>query len=173
VLERDATGFFEDVDATFNERHSEPPFDGGEDGAVAPASDVAPEETAPGRTHDEFTDEPSDEPGDAMQTPGASTLASDGPNYDEPSVRDPAEPTAVAPSGHHVPGPGPVPAPEPVRRAKTTDEIPVRELTPDELKRYAPDVAALEYWRQRIEAIYGPGSDPGQRNVGRGPPAES
>jgi hypothetical protein len=98
VLERDATGFFEDLDATFNERHSEPAFDGGEEGAVAPASDVAPEETAPGQTHDDFTDEPSEEPEDAIQAPGASTLASDGPNDDEPSVRDPAEPTAVAPS---------------------------------------------------------------------------
>jgi hypothetical protein len=77
-----------------------------------------------------------------------------------------------APPALDLPSTAPPPVPERTEDpgAKTSEDIPVVELTEDELARYAPDMVALQQLI-KIERIYGAGSNPG--SVGSDRPSAS
>jgi hypothetical protein len=65
--------------------------------------------------------------------------------------------------------PAPPPAPERTEDtgARTSEDIPVVDLTEDELARYAPDMVAAQQLQLKIERIYGAGSNPGNAGSDR------
>jgi hypothetical protein len=58
--------------------------------------------------------------------------------------------------------------PVPVPRERTTEDIPVVDLTEDELKQFAPERLSLEELEKKLEAIYG--SRGANRDPAAGPP---
>jgi hypothetical protein len=163
LLQRDAEGFFEDLAAAYDEPAApETESDGDEEGFVAPADDLAAGEAGPScGTQRECADEPSEDVEVAVEPTVELDLTSQSPDDDDPSVRNPAEPTMAA----TIP-PDPPPDEAPVRRERTSDNFPVEEMTDEELRQFAPEMVNQEELRRKIDAIYGAG------RANRDPPAE-
>jgi hypothetical protein len=168
LLQRDAEGFFEDLAAAYDEPAApETESAGDEDGFVAPADDLAAGEAGPCcGAQRECADEPSEDVEVAVEPTVEQDLTSHSPDDDDPSVRNPAEPTMAA----TIP-PDPPPDAAPVRRERTSDDFPVEDMTEEELKQFAPEIVTQEQLRRKIDTIYGTGRV--NRDVADGqPPAD-
>jgi hypothetical protein len=152
MLERDALGFFDELAAMDHDAEPatpEGPTDGGAEGCVTDGADLAAAEKGAGRSHHDCADEPSEDPEKTAETTVEQGLASQGPNDDEPSVWNPAEPRAAEAAA----APTALPlSPMPVPRETTTEDIPVIDRADCELEQFAPERVVLERLPRKLEA---------------------